>query len=436
MLPKLLRRLENHLFDRLAASRAIHPLRYVYALAHDLFRGDLTLRAMSLVYTTLLSIVPLLALSFSVLKGLGYHRDLEPLLYQFLEPLGDKASTLTNQTMEFVEHIRGGVLGSLGLVFLLYTSISMVQKIEESFNYVWRVKEPRGFGRRVSEYVSVLLVGPALIIAALGLFSTLRDYRVVRDIAEIAPFGTLLLWLSKATPYILVAGVFTFLYGFVPNTKVRLRAALIGGVVAGFLWVASGLLFASFFSGTKNTLLIYAGFAIAIFALFWLYLSWLVLLVGAQLAFYVQHPYSLRPGAGTLHLTPHLAERLGLSTMYLLGTEFAKSGQQPSERFSLNTLAARLFLPSPILEPIVARLIQANLIVVAEDDNLLPGRDLAMIRLADILDAVRTADDAALVQVRSIPAADAMAQHAEAAMRHSLHAKTLKDWVSEESSKT
>jgi DNA-binding IscR family transcriptional regulator len=122
--------------------------------------------------------------------------------------------------------------------------------------------------------------------------------------------------------------------------------------------------------------------------------------------------------------------------MYLLGTEFAKSGQQPSERFSLNTLAARLFLPSPILEPIVARLIQANLIVVAEDDNLLPGRDLAMIRLADILDAVRTADDAALVQVRSIPAADAMAQHAEAAMRHSLHAKTLKDWVSEESSKT
>lgn len=408
------------------------PLRYVYALAYDLWRGDLTLRAMSLVYTTLMSIVPLLALSFSVLKGLGYHRDLEPVLYQFLEPLGDKAFTLTNQTMEFVDNVRGGVLGSIGLVFLLYTSVSMIQKIEESFNMIWRVKEPRSLGRRVSEYISVLLIGPALILAALGLLAALGDYKFVRAVAGIAPFGTLLLWISKVTPYILVAGVFTFLYAFIPNTKVRVRAALIGGVVAGIAWAGSGALFASFVGGASGTILIYAGFAVAILALMWLYLSWLILLIGAQLAFYVQHPHALRPGTGTLHLTPHLAERLGLSTMYLLGKEFAKSGEQPSERFTLNSLAERLYIPSAVLEPIVARLTAANLIAIGEDDTLLLGRDLSSIRLADILDDTRNVHDAALAQVRFVPAADAVAQHVEEAMRHSLKSKTLKQWIDEE----
>src|SRR5690606_3619803 len=104
-------------------------LRYPYALARDIARGDLTLRAMSLVYTTLLSIVPLIALSFSVLKGLGFHRELEPVLFTFLEPLGDRAYELTAQIMQFVDNVQSGVLGSIGLIVLLYTVISMVQKV-------------------------------------------------------------------------------------------------------------------------------------------------------------------------------------------------------------------------------------------------------------------------------------------------------------------
>src|SRR4051794_24719694 len=94
-------------------------------LLRDVLRGDLTLRAVSLVYTTLLSIVPLIALTFSVLKGFGFHRDLEPVLYNFLQPLGDRAYDLTAQIMGFVDNARGGLLGSLGLVFLIYSAISM-----------------------------------------------------------------------------------------------------------------------------------------------------------------------------------------------------------------------------------------------------------------------------------------------------------------------
>src|SRR3974390_1498210 len=141
MLAAILTRLQDWLFDppETLVGKPIwwlvRPLRYVYALSRDLARGQLTLRAMSLVYTTLLSVVPLLALSFSVLKGLGYHHELEPVLYQFLEPIGDRAGELTARIMKFVDDVQGGVLGSIGLAFLIYTVVSMIQKTEESFNF-------------------------------------------------------------------------------------------------------------------------------------------------------------------------------------------------------------------------------------------------------------------------------------------------------------
>src|SRR5215510_409632 len=132
MIAPLLARLEHWLFEPPESIigrplwKLTRILRYPYALIRDILRGDLTLRAMSLVYTTLLSIVPLIALSFSVLKGLGYHRELEPLLYSFLEPLGEKAYDITVKVMEFVDNVRGGLLGSIGLIFLIYTVITMI----------------------------------------------------------------------------------------------------------------------------------------------------------------------------------------------------------------------------------------------------------------------------------------------------------------------
>ena len=233
---------------------ATRILRYPYALIRDVIRGDLTLRAMSLVYTTLLSVVPLIALSFSVLKGLGYHRDLEPILYNFLEPIGDKAYDITAQIMQFVDNVRGGVLGSTALIFLLYTVLSMVQKVEESFNFVWRVEQPRSLGRRFSEYLSVMIIGPTVIVAALGTMATLRESSIVRLAAQYEPFGTLLLMFGRLTPYLMVIGVFTFLYQFIPNTKVMFRAAAVGGIAAGVAWVAAGAVFTSFVAGSTSTM--------------------------------------------------------------------------------------------------------------------------------------------------------------------------------------
>jgi membrane protein len=354
MIAALLTRIETWLFeppDSLIGKPlwlVSRILRYPYAIARDIARGDLTLRAMSLVYTTLLSIVPLIALSFSVLKGLGFHRELEPVLYTFLEPLGDRAYELTAQIMRFVDNVQSGVLGSIGLIFLLYTVISMVQKVEESFNFVWRVEQPRSLGRRFSEYLSVMVVGPTVIVGALGMIAAVQSSAIMQKISQYEPFGTMLVLAGRLVPYILVIGVFSFLYGFIPNTRVYARAALTGGVVAGIAWTASGVILASIFSAGGGTMVIYAGFAIVIIALIWLHISWLILLLGAQLAFYIQNPQYLRPGRGDIQLNASLRERVALSIMYLIVCDYRTA----QRRWTINDLADHLQLPGAALGPI------------------------------------------------------------------------------------
>lgn len=432
MIAPLLARLEHWLFEPPESIigrplwKLTRILRYPYALIRDITRGELTLRAMSLVYTTLMSIVPIIALSFSVLKGLGYHRELEPVLYSFLEPLGERAYQITQQVMGFVDNVRGGVLGSIGLVFLLYTLITTVQKVEESFNFVWRVDKPRSFGRRFSEYLSVMIVGPAVIVAALGLMATLVSTSVVQTLSEYRPFDTVLLILGRITPYILVSGVFTFMYGFIPNTKVQLRAALIGGVAAGAAWAFSGMVMARFVSSTTTTTLIYAGFAIVIVALMWLSISWLILLLGAQLAFYVQNPQYLRPGRGLINLNSSLRERVALSIMYLIVNDYRTA----QHRWTVNRLAEHLDLPGAALTPIVDALEQRKLLLMAEDDSWVPARDPHAIELKDVLEAVRH-DSAGprLGKVRDIAPAVEAARAAEQALLSSLKGKTVAELV-------
>ncbi|MEE8538476.1 MAG: YihY/virulence factor BrkB family protein, partial [Woeseiaceae bacterium] len=263
-------------------------LRYIYGLGRDIVFGQLTLRAMSLVYTTLLSVVPLIAFSFSVLKGLGKHKELEPLLYDFLAPLGPQGEQITQQVIALVDNVKGSVLGGVSLAFFIYTAISMVQKVEESFNYVWYVSKPRSFARRFSEYFFVLLIGPILMVTALGMITSIRSNAVVQMLLANESLGRIFVVGSQLTPYLLITGVFTFLYMYMPNTKVKFKAALVGGLAGGFLWASAGAFFATFILYASRTQLIYSGFAVAITTLIWLYLSWLILLIGAQLAFYFQ----------------------------------------------------------------------------------------------------------------------------------------------------
>jgi membrane protein len=434
MFPGLLTRIECWLFeppDSLVGKPLwllTRVLRYPYAVIRDFLRGDLTLRAMSLVYTTLLSTVPLIALSFSVLKGLDYHKELQPMLDSFLEPIGAKGKELSTQIMTFVENVRGEVLGSIGLIVLLYTVISMIQKVEESFNFVWRVEQPRSLGRRFSEYLSVLVVGPALMVASLGLLATIDTSFGTTALSKYSAVDTLLKLLRRLGPYVMVTAVFTFMYAFVPNTKVRLRAAVIGGLTAGVAWAASGALFTSFVAGSSTRELIYAGFAIVLVALFWVYISWLILLLGAQLAFYVQHPQYLRPGRGEIQLNASLRERAALSIVYLIVHDYCTN----QNRWSTNALAEHLGLPGAAISGILAALERKNLLLLADDATWVPARDPEVITLLDVYEAVRKADvGPRLGRIRDIaPAVDA-ARRAELALHESLKGRSIKDLIEE-----
>ncbi|HAN29465.1 MAG TPA: ribonuclease BN, partial [Haliea salexigens] len=215
---------------------AYKSIRFLFVLVREISQGQLTLRAMSLVYTTLLSMVPLLAVSFSVLKAFGVHNQIEPLLYNLVAPLGDQGHEIVLNLLDFVENMKVGVLGSVGLALLLYTVVSLIQKVEVSFNYVWRAKSSRPLSRRFSDYLSVIMVGPVLVFSAMGLTASMMNSGIVQAVLNIEPFGSLLVLLSRLIPLLLVILAFTFAYVFVPNTRVSFGSAFVGAVVGGSLW--------------------------------------------------------------------------------------------------------------------------------------------------------------------------------------------------------
>jgi membrane protein len=183
----------------------IQLLRLVFASIRESSEREITLRAMSLVYTTLLSIVPLFALSFSVLKAFGVHNELEPLLNNFLAPLGPKGNEITQRIMEFVENMKVGVLGSLGLLMLIYTVISLIHKIEQSLNHIWKIEKTRSITRRFSDYISLVLVGPITIISLIGLTTSIMSNDMVQKLLSIRPIGIVLSFFAgKLIPYALL----------------------------------------------------------------------------------------------------------------------------------------------------------------------------------------------------------------------------------------
>jgi membrane protein len=403
-------------------------VRYPAALLRDWLRGAISVQAMSLAYTTLLSLVPLMVFSFSILKGLGARGDLRFILHEFFRPLGNASAQLTETVTQFVANMRGDLLGSIGLAFLLYTVISTVQKVEASFNFLWHVDRPRSFTRRFTEYLSVMILGPILLAVALGLLGSAEHSPFAKWIAASTPLASIMSAAIRVLPYVIVTIVFTFMYAFIPNTKVRFRAALIGGVTSGIIWALMGEVFTTFLVYSSSLVAIYTGFAVVLITLIWVYLSWLILLIGAQLAFYVQFPQYLRHGQEPVELTGKDREQVGLSIMYLIGSDYVTG----NVRWTAARLAAELDIPSIAISPVLDALEKGGFLLATERESFVPGRNLDGIRLSDVLENVRSCPGGRLaVSIRSIgPAVEAMGA-VESALLECLSGRSLKDFAAQ-----
>jgi membrane protein len=277
-----------NVFDKIKTA-LYHAATVAHARYHE---DELSLRATSLTYSTLLSLVPFLAVMFSVLKSFGVQNFIEPLLAQALEPLGPNASELTKRIIGFVAHVQVGVLGAAGLAMLFYTVVSLVSNIEDSLNQIWRLPRSRTWGERFTAYLSIVLVGPVLVFTALALTASAQSYWLVARLAEVHVIDQLFTLLTKIVPFILLCATFTFIYKLLPYTRVRFLSALVGGISAGILWQLVGTGFAAFVANSARYTAIYSGFAVLIVFLIWLYVGWLIFLIGAEIAYFHQHPYA------------------------------------------------------------------------------------------------------------------------------------------------
>jgi membrane protein len=362
-------------------------LRYPYAVARDLSRGDINLRAMGLVYTTLLSIIPLVAFSFAILKIFGAHRDLEPVVYEFFRPLGGAAAgELASRVIKFAARMSSGVVGSVGFALLAWTLLGTIKRVEDSFNFLWHVDHRRSFARRIAEYLSLLVVGPLLLVGFIGLSHAALNSGTMQEVAKLPVLDRLTDIGIALAPYAMVTACFTGLYMFTPNTRVHWRPALIGALVGGVLWAAVGRMFTAFVVYSTRLTIVYAGFAFVVAALLWTYFGWLILLAGAQLSFYIQNPAYLRLGLQELRLSSVELEQLALKLMYFVGRTYV-SGDR---RWTVNRLATDLGLPGIAVAQISATLERARLLIVTENDELVPARDIGRIDVYEILEVARS----------------------------------------------
>ena len=412
--------------------RLIHSLLKIgFMVTRDFIKNLVNLEAMALAFKTLLSLAPLLAVIFSILKGFGVHNRMEPALAEALAPLGEKGKEVTAYLIGFVDKMSAGALGSIGLVTLFITVLSLMGTIEQAFNRIWHVKSPRKLTRRFSDYLSVILVGPVLVVAALTITASLQSNIFVQKMISLEPFGTVILTLLKFVPYFTLWGAFTFLYVFIPNTRVKLTSAVVGGLVAAVLWQTVGWGFTVFVASSTRYYAIYSSFAILLLFLLWLHVGWVIVLLGAQVAYAHQHIRFYEGERELLTNNPAGRERLALEMMFLIGRNFFH-GLDP---LSVTTLASRLYLPAGLVRDFLETFRQCRLVLpVADEETFVLARDPERISIKEILDCVRNSGmKKPAVRTDEEVAIDELLRKVDDSVAQTLEGKSLQSLIVEHS---
>lgn len=351
----------------------------------EFFRDRCILWAAALTYTTVFALIPLLAVTFSLFHAFGGLKGLEekirPLILKALVPGAQEKLIGTIDIL--IERLNAGAIGAVGTVLVFLAAIFLLGQLEMVLNEIWGLKKHRPFFHRLALYWTAITFGPPLLALSIGIPATLSSYQAVKWLENYINlnFFTFL-------PYLFIWFAFTGLYAFMPNTKVRFWSAVVGGIVGGTIWQIAGMAFTLY----TSKILIYSKFygslgAIPLFFL-WLFISWSIFLLGAELSFTFQNFGLLRNGL-KVH-SPSYKEREYLSLRILL--TIGKNFLTDKSPLTLKKIATQLKLPLNLTKELTSSLLDYNLLIELDEYGqhaYLPARNLDTIRMIDIIRSVQ-----------------------------------------------
>lgn len=349
------------------------------------------LRASALTFYSLISIVPVVAMAFGIAKGFGFEKILELQLRSKFTGQEEVLNNVLNFSHSLLENTKGGLIAGIGLIVLFWAVVKVLGQIEDSFNDIWGVKERRTLSRKFSDYLSLMLICPVIIILSSGLtvFITTQITLIMEKITLLGMFSSLIFSLLKLLPYGLLWGLFTFLYLFMPNTRVRFTSGLLAGIISGTIFQVLQWGYITFQVGAAQYNAIYGSFAAFPLFLVWLQLSWLIVLYGAELSFAHQNvdTYEFEPDA--LQASHRLKTLLSLLIAHHLIKNFIRNVAP----LTALQISHHLEIPIRLVNDILFTLEQSNIIVDTSiegsgERGFQPARDINVLTIRYIMDAM------------------------------------------------
>ncbi|MBL8859869.1 MAG: YihY family inner membrane protein [Planctomycetes bacterium] len=379
--------------------------RILYLATRGFFTDNCLSRASALTYITVLSLVPLLAFAFSVAKGFGFYDDLlQGSITPFLDRTFGSATAVPNMVLQepgapemraaidkvfdFVKETNVSALGFFGLALLLFTVLKLLSTIERSFNDIWGVQRSRSILRKISDYLAMVVVTPIFLFVAAGLTTAAQNSVKVDEFGARYGLGHALDVVLPLMPVLALLAGFAFIYMAMPNTKTRFLSALIGAIVAAALWQIALLLHLKFQIGIARYNAVYSSFAAIPIFLVWINMSWVIVLLGAEISFAHQSEPSYAHIEQSELKDHAFKERLGLRALTRIGQEFLAG--RPALTASL--LAVELAAPQRVLEEVLYAFVDRGLLAEtnsSEEPGFLPAKDLESITVKSVIDALK-----------------------------------------------
>jgi membrane protein len=333
----------------------------IFTLAIRGFNEDQCLtKATALTFYTLFSIVPVLALAFAISKGFGLEKDLETQITASYPEYNDILSQAFIYANSMLASAKGGVIAGFGILLLLFSVINLLINIEDSFNQIWEIKKGRSVVRKITDYLTVMLISPLFLIIAGGL--TVAIQAKMGNMHLLSSVSTVLV---KLLAYALVSGVFTFIYLVLPNTKVNFKSAAVAGVISMILFELLQWAYLKFQIGANRMNAIYGGFAALPLFLIWVQYSWYVVLFGAEIAFANQNVEHYELENEITSLSSRYKKVISLMIANIVSKEFFK-GEKPMTSVEI---AYKLDLPVRLARTIINEFVETGIFVEMKHES-------------------------------------------------------------------